>query len=243
MTKSSFTDECNEQAAPEGSDTKNIAPETTDPSVTGTSSQEAAVITSRKNVLPDGKETESITIKLSKLPFDFADLQFSKAVFVQLSNACKRTDGFDDVLFKSMLSGMLSQKITDPHELMMVNQMAGFNDLIMKYIGHLAKAENEIEIEVYQRTLNKLARTFAGQMDLLQRYRSGGGQKVTVQNVSVSEGGQAIVGNVSQHAVDGGKGKAATKPAAIIDGHTAPMPMVEQDEQPVAVPAKRRVSQ
>jgi hypothetical protein len=43
-----------------------------------------------------------------------------------------------------------------------------------------------------------IARTFATQMEALKRYRTGGEQKVTVQHVSVSEGGQAIVGNVTQ---------------------------------------------
>jgi hypothetical protein len=37
-------------------------------------------------------------------------------------------------------------------------------------------------------------------MEAFKRYRTGGEQKVTVQHVSVSEGGQAIVGNVSQAA-------------------------------------------
>ena len=43
-------------------------------------------------------------------------------------------------------------------------------------------------------------------MEALKRCRSGGEQKVTVQHVSVNEGGQAIVGPVSQ----GGRGKAST---------------------------------
>ena len=38
------------------------------------------------------------------------------------------------------------------------------------------------------------------QMETLKRYRTGGEQKVTLQHVSVSEGGQAIVGNVTQPA-------------------------------------------
>jgi hypothetical protein len=44
---------------------------------------------------------------------------------------------------------------------------------------------------------NKLARTYAAQMEALKRYRSTGEQKVTVTHVSVSDGGQAIVGNVT----------------------------------------------
>ena len=51
-----------------------------------------------------------------------------------------------------------------------------------------------------KRALNKLARTFAMQVEPLKRYRTGGEQKVTVQHVSVGDGGQAIVGNVTQAA-------------------------------------------
>jgi hypothetical protein len=46
------------------------------------------------------------------------------------------------------------------------------------------------------RAFNQLARTFATQVEALKRYRTGGEQKVTVQHVTVNEGGQAIVGNV-----------------------------------------------
>jgi hypothetical protein len=46
--------------------------------------------------------------------------------------------------------------------------------------------------------LNKLARTFASQVEALKKYRSAGEQTIKVQHVTVNEGGQAIVGNVSQ---------------------------------------------
>jgi hypothetical protein len=46
--------------------------------------------------------------------------------------------------------------------------------------------------------LNKLARTFASQIEALKKYRSGGEQTIKVQHVTVNDGGKAIVGNVSQ---------------------------------------------
>jgi hypothetical protein len=49
--------------------------------------------------------------------------------------------------------------------------------------------------------LNKLARTFAAQLEALKRYRSSGEPTVKTQNVTVNDGGQAIVGNV-QHGGD-----------------------------------------
>jgi hypothetical protein len=44
---------------------------------------------------------------------------------------------------------------------------------------------------------SKLSRTFAGQVEALKRYRTGGQQKVTVEHVTVNQGGQAIVGSVT----------------------------------------------
>ena len=50
------------------------------------------------------------------------------------------------------------------------------------------------------RALGRLARTFPAQIEALNRYRSHGEPAITVQNVSVGDGGNAIVGNVTQHA-------------------------------------------
>jgi hypothetical protein len=61
---------------------------------------------------------------------------------------------------------------------------------------------------------NKLTRTFAMQMGALKRYRSGAEQKVTLQYVSVAEGGQAIVGNVTQAPRENGQEKAVQEKAA-----------------------------
>ena len=43
----------------------------------------------------------------------------------------------------------------------------------------------------------KLARTYTAQMEALNRYRGKGSQQMVVENVHVTEGGQAIVGPVS----------------------------------------------
>ena len=44
---------------------------------------------------------------------------------------------------------------------------------------------------------NKLSRTWATMLDALNKHRGKGQQKVTVEHVTVNEGGQAIVGNVT----------------------------------------------
>ncbi len=73
-------------------------------------------------------------------------------------------------------------------------------------------------VDSTERTFNKLMQTFMAQMEALKRYRSGGEQKVTVQHVNVSEGGQAIVGNVTQ---------GRRRDAAISDAKPVSMPIVE----------------
>jgi hypothetical protein len=59
---------------------------------------------------------------------------------------------------------------------------------IMRLARELAHVETIEHQDSAERALNKLARTYAMQMEALKRYRTGGEQKVTVQHVPVSEG-------------------------------------------------------
>ena len=65
---------------------------------------------------------------------------------------------------------------------------------------HLANAEDIARQDSAGRALGRLARTFPAQIEALNRYRNNGEPAITVQNVSVGDGGKAIVGNVTQHA-------------------------------------------
>jgi hypothetical protein len=65
------------------------------------------------------------------------------------------------------------------------------------------------------------------QMEALKRYRTGGEQKVTVQHVSVNEGGQAIVGNVNQAASGTAAEKPVTTTPALSDARQQAMPIIE----------------
>ncbi len=81
-------------------------------------------------------------------------------------------------------------------------------------------------------------RTFTAQMEALKRYRTGGEQKVSVQHASVSAGGQAIVGNVTQAARDAAPDKTVAPPA-LTDARTAPMPIVHEPKRE-PVPLRRK---
>jgi hypothetical protein len=76
---------------------------------------------------------------------------------------------------------------------MLAAQMAGIHMATMRMMERLANADDIPGLDSTERALNNLARTFAGQVEALKRYRTDTEQKVTVQHMSVSDGGQAIV--------------------------------------------------
>ena len=102
-------------------------------------------------------------------------------------------------------------------------------------MGIAADLTTQLSLEMFM----KLSRTHTSLIDAFKRYRTGGEQKMTVQHVSVSEGGQAIVGNVTQTANEHARHKIASTPALTHD-KTASMPIVKEGPQPAAIPARRR---
>jgi hypothetical protein len=99
----------------------------------------------------------------------------------------------------------------DPTEGMLAAQIAAIHNATLVAARRLNHAENIEQQNSASSMLNKLARTFAAQVETLRRYRSSGEQTIKVQHVSVNEGGRAIIGNVT---AQGGAG--ATK----IDGQS-----------------------
>lgn len=90
----------------------------------------------------------------------------------------------------------------DPTEALIASQMAAIHMSMMRFANLVAtlpaNSSNNSQLEAYERSMNRLARTFASQMEALKRYRSKGEQRVIVERVTVEKGGQAIVGNVGR---------------------------------------------
>jgi hypothetical protein len=87
----------------------------------------------------------------------------------------------------------------DALEGMLAVQMVAVHTLAMECMGRAASREQlDLGVEVNINRATKLMRTFANQTEALGRYRGKGEQKMTVEHVHVYEGGQAIVGQVSQ---------------------------------------------
>lgn len=91
-----------------------------------------------------------------------------------------------------------AMKPEDPAEALLCSQMAAIHQAMMTMARRLNHVDNIPQQDSAERALNKLARTYATQMETLKRYRTKGRQVVRVERVTVEEGGQAIVGNV-QH--------------------------------------------
>lgn len=166
---------------------------------------------------------------------------FYYGLLAQLANAGSQSDDIDERGTNFLLSIVKGAKPKDQLAAMLAAQMAATHNLAMTFARRLALAETPQERDSAERTLNKLARTFATQIETFKRYQAGCEQMVTVGHVSVSEGGQAIVGNVTQTPRENAPDKpAAASPLALPDARAIPMPIMDKSEERAVVPARDR---
>ena len=123
--------------------------------------------------------------------------EFPAALLTQLLNA-STVDGTvneQDLNFKlAVIEGIQPR---DQLESMLAAQMGVVHSTLMTMVSRMNNGLMLQEIELVGRQLNNLTRTFAMQIEALKRHRSTGEQKVTVEHVTINEGGKAIVGNVT----------------------------------------------
>jgi hypothetical protein len=117
-----------------------------------------------------------------------ASVDFMNGLLSQLANAGSHGRQIDEGALNFMLSVVKGIEPKDQLETMLAAQMAAIHMTTMTFSRRLANVETIQQQDSAERALNKLARTFAMQMEALKRYRTGGEQKVTVQHVSVNEG-------------------------------------------------------
>jgi hypothetical protein len=129
-----------------------------------------------------------------------ADRDAMHGILKQLVKASVNGQKPDAVNLSFMISMVKSIKPRDSVEAMLVAQMVSVHVMAMRCAYHLANTEDIARQDSAGRALGRLARTFPAQMEALNRYRNNGEPAITVQNVSIQDGGKAIVGNVTQHA-------------------------------------------
>lgn len=90
-------------------------------------------------------------------------------------------------------------KPQDPAETMLCSQMVGTHMLAMECLKRANLAKQSFEgRELNMRHGERFLRIYAQQLDALNKHRGKGQQKVTVEHVTVNEGGQAVVGSVGR---------------------------------------------
>lgn len=142
----------------------------------------------------------------SRSSFGTQDRDFLYGLLHQVANAGSKGQHLDEQGIKFMLAFIKSGEPRDEIEASLLAQMAATQVAAMRYHNRLAHAESLHDLDHAERTLNKLMRTFATLAEALQRYRAITDWKVAVQNqnMSVSDGGAAMVGNVTRPALDPG---------------------------------------
>lgn len=94
----------------------------------------------------------------------------------------------------------------DAIEAMLAAQMTATHVMMTGLANKVMDAPNQSLREAYERSVTRLSRTYLAQIDALKKYRAKAQQTVRVERVTVNEGGQAIVGDVS-HGGRAGNGK------------------------------------
>lgn len=121
----------------------------------------------------------------------------------QIANLGSHRRRVDEDASNFVLGFVDAMKPKDAAEALLLTQMAATHQATMMLARRLNHVENIPQQDAAERALNKLARSYATQMDTLKRYRSKGQQTVRVERVTVENGGQAVVGNVEA----GGRGR------------------------------------
>jgi hypothetical protein len=126
---------------------------------------------------------------------------FLQGIMRQVLDLCSHNGQIDEEQLNFVFSIIQGSRPKNQNQAMLAAQMAVVHCATMNSSRHLKNAVTPEEINILGNVISKLARTFADQMDALNRSQSEGEQKVTVrQNVSVSDNSQAsIVGNVTQN--------------------------------------------
>lgn len=156
-------------------------------------------------------ENHAVGLALLANALGTTDNAFLLGLLSQLGNASGSPGKkHDEDGLNFMLEAIRGVAPQDQTEAMLAAQMAAVHMATMTFARRLAYVDNIQQQDSAVGGFNKLARTFAAQVEALKRYRTGGEQRVVVQHVHVGEGGQAaVVGAVTTGGGGGGRGKAA----------------------------------
>jgi hypothetical protein len=124
------------------------------------------------------------------------DQAFFIGLVTQVATATKIGEKIDEPTLKFTL-GMMRH---DDHLLAALRaHMALVHLQVMNFGARLAASRTEAELKMNEAVFTRLTRTFVAQLEAAKRSCGNSNPSPSVQNVCVAEGGQAIVGNVTQN--------------------------------------------
>jgi hypothetical protein len=133
--------------------------------------------------------------------FPVVEIENTLNQLARLFNARKGSIGKEEMLTKlnSATSIFTEMKPKDSVEAMIITQMISVHEMAL--LSSERALITEQPDEFVGKNINraaKLCRTYASLVEALNKHRTKGQQKITVQHVNVENGGQAIVGDVNQ---------------------------------------------
>jgi hypothetical protein len=144
--------------------------------------------------------------------FGIKNRDFFHGLVRQIANAGAKGKHPDELGVSSMLGFIIEGKPTDAIEASILSQMAVFQRALMEAAHHLSHATSLAEADFADRSVNRLARTFADLADLLLRFRASKVQKLNIHKLA-GDGAPANIGNLAQ----------PTQQALLSEGATAPL--------------------
>lgn len=131
--------------------------------------------------------------------FGSKDNDFVEGILLQTIMASVHGSHDKQLKGNAALAAFTELQPNDPAEAMLISLMIAVHNKAMKMARRVTNTETTVElITMYVNFVTKLMRTSTNQIETLNKYRTKGKQKITVkhQHVNVSDGGQAIVGDI-----------------------------------------------
>jgi hypothetical protein len=142
-------------------------------------------------------EDQTVATALALHHFGTSDTEFYGGLIKQVAALTEPGKEFSEDAANFALGVIRCIEPRDEIEAMLAAQMAATHQLTMQTARRLALAGTYQGRDSAERAYNKLSRTYTTQMDALKRHRAKAQQIVRVERVTVNEGGQAVVGDVS----------------------------------------------
>jgi hypothetical protein len=187
-----------------------------------------------RNLTIEGPSEESISRLMAA--FGTKDKDFFEGLLKQLGRVKSQAAEPAGETFGFLLSVVKNAQPRNELEAMLLAQMATCHKILMDMTSRLNDPEEH-------RLFLKTMKTFADLKETFDRGRKVTENSFMVQNMTVKDGGQAIVGNVTQRSTQPNEGKTAASPPPPTEAPAVPLARIDESPElaPYSPVAEQRV--